>query len=220
MQALRTARGVAQLFRILLFPLISILACSTALYADTLTVGGIINQSTQDGTGPAVNNPSLNNISDGSSFVVGLSFVGSIPSPGTYQLIGPSLFFSVAADGALENNFDSVSVTVATAGSFDQISILACLTTGSGCNQGNELALDFMIASVDLNSQNAVAQGILNLLPLDLLEDDGVTDIHGSITDYSYTSVSPVPEPSAFAIAVSGLLVMALGFVKGRKTSR
>jgi hypothetical protein len=192
-------------------------ACSTALHADTLTVAGIINQSTQDGTGPAVNNPSLNNISDGSSFIVGLSFVGSIASPGTYQLTAPSLFFNVASDNAFENNFDSVSVTVATAGSFDQISILACLTTGSGCNQGNELALDFMIASVDLNNQNAAAQGILNLLPLDLLEDDGVTDIHGSITDYSYTSSSAVPEPCAFILAAAGLLAVALGCAKGRK---
>jgi hypothetical protein len=43
------------------------MACVTSLHADTLTIGGAINQSTQDGTGPAVNNPSLNNISDGDS---------------------------------------------------------------------------------------------------------------------------------------------------------
>ena len=42
--------------------------------ADTITFGGAIAQSTQDGTGPAANNPDLNNIEDGDLYVVTLDF--------------------------------------------------------------------------------------------------------------------------------------------------
>ena len=48
-----------------------------------------------------------------------------------------------------------------------------------------------------LYSQNVPAIGLDLPHPLDLLEDDGITDIHGTITSYSYTGpVSAVPEPS------------------------
>jgi len=191
-------------------------SCAARLHADTLTVGGVINQSIQDGTGPAVNNPSLNNILDGAFYTVNLGFAESITSPGTYDLTGLNLRFEVVTDSAIENSFDSVSLTVAQSGSFDQISILACLTTGSGCNQGNELDLDFMIPSANLNSENVVAQGIPNLLPLDLLEDDGITDIHASVTSYSYTpsAAAVVPEPSASVMLLSGLTLVALKYGK------
>ena len=49
--------------------------------ADTITFSGFITQSTPDGTGLAVNNPSLNAISDGDSFLVTLMFTGSSPRP-------------------------------------------------------------------------------------------------------------------------------------------
>jgi hypothetical protein len=195
-------------------------ALAATLHADTITVGGIINQSTQDGTGPAVNNPSLNDIPDGAFYTTNLSFAESIQSPGTYDLTGSILFFNVGSVGAVENKFNSMTLTVALSGAFDQVGILACLTTGSACNQGNELDLDFMIPAVNLNDQNVVAQGILNLLPLDLLEDDGVTDIHGSITNYSYTAGSPAPEPSAFVLAVAGLLIMILNLIKRDSKNR
>jgi hypothetical protein len=195
-------------------------ALAATLHADTITIGGVINQSTRDGTGPAVNNPSLNDIPDGAFYTSNLSFTESIQSPGTYDLTGSILFFNVGSVGAAENNFNSVILTVALSGPFDQVSILACLTTGSACNQGNELDLDFMIPAANLNDQNVVAQGILNLLPLDLLEDDGVTDIHGSITNYSYTAGSSAPEPSAFVLAVAGLLIMILNLIKRDSKNR
>ncbi len=188
--------------------------CTPAVRADTLTVAGLITQSTQDGTGPAVNNPSFNNIADGASYLAGLSFRGSIHSTGTFDLTGSAFSFSVGAASALESSFESISLTVAPFGGLDQVSILACLTTGSACNQGNELELDFTIASVDFNNQNVVAQGVLNLLPLDLLEDDGVTDIHGSVANYSYISDSRVPEPSAPALAALGLVAIVVGRLK------
>src|SRR5437867_3036255 len=63
--------------------------------ADIITFGGTITQSTQDGTGPAANNPTLNNIQDLQAYTVTLGFLGSITTPGTYNLTGGSLTFSV-----------------------------------------------------------------------------------------------------------------------------
>ncbi len=186
------------------------MACVPALHADTVTIDGTINQSTQDGTGPATNNPSLNDILHGASYTVDLSFAGSIASPGIYDLAGFSLLFSVPAAGAIEKSFDSVSMTVAKSGNFARFSVVACLATGSGCNQGNQLDLNFMIPSVDLNSQNVAAQVVPDILPLALMEDDGNTQILGSVATYSYTSGSPVPEPSAFVVVAPGLIAIAL----------
>ena len=190
---------------ILMFVVFSFLASTATLYADTLFIGGTINQATQDGTGPAGNNPSLNSILDGALYSVELSFAGSIASPGTYDLSGSNLLFT--ANAASESSFDSVSLTVAQTGTSDQLTLFACLTTGSGCNQGNELDLSLMIPAASLNSQNVVAQAIPNLPPLDLLEDDGVTDIQGSVTSYSY---SQTPEPAVTALVGAGLIAVGL----------
>ncbi len=182
-----------------------LMACMTQLHADVLTIGGTINQSTQDGTGPAVNNPSLNNIPDGALFTVDLSFNESITSPGTFDLTGLKLVFNVPAVGAVEDNFDSASLTLTQFGVLDQVSVLACLTTGSGCNQGNELDLNFAVPSGTLTQNNLAIQEIPGLLPFELLEDDGVTDIHGSLT-----STSAVPEPSSVVFVAYGLIALAL----------
>lgn len=194
---------------------LAFLGCAATLRADTFTIEGAINQSTQDGSGPASNNPSLNNIHDGSAYVVTLNFLGAIAIPGTYNLMAPDVSFRVASDGALESSFDSVSVTVAQFAGFDEISILACLTSGSACNQGNELDLNFTILAGDLNRQNAAAQQTPNLLPLDLLEDDGVTDIHGIVTGYSYTPVGEVPEP--LSVTLLGTCLIAAGCIARSK---
>ena len=184
-----------------------------SLHADTMTIGGTVTQSTQDGTGPAANNPGLNDIKDGEAYSVSLSFNGSIAAPGTYDLTGSTLSFSVVSAGAVENQFDSVSLTVTQFGVFDQLSLFACLATGSGCNQGNELDLSFMIRASDLNSGNVTALGVVNLLPLDLLQDDGVTDIQGSIASYSYTppgTTIPTPEPASILLAASVFAALSL----------
>jgi len=145
------------MFRILLFSL-SCLTGIASLRADTVTITGNINQAIEDGTGPAVNNPSLNSIHDGAAYTVNLSFTGSITSPGTFNLNGLRILFGVPSAGSTENSFDSASLTVAQSGAFDQVSILACLTTGSACNQGNELDLNFSVLPTNLNVQNAAAQ--------------------------------------------------------------
>src|SRR5260370_2373119 len=173
-----------------------------------ITFGGLITQSTQDGTGPAVNNSSLNNILDLQAYTVTLGFSGSITAPGTYSL--SSLTFSVPSAPASEASFGSISLTITAAGAVDQFSLLGCLTTGSGCLVGNQLDANFQIPAAGLNSQNVVATGLDPPHPLHPLEADGLTDIQGSITSYSNTGpVSTVPEPSLaarFGCCFSGLV--------------
>jgi len=189
-------------------------------FADIITFGGAIIQSTQDGTGPAVNNPGLNNIQDLQSYFVTLMFIGSLTAPGTYNLTGGSLTFSVPTAPASEASFGSLSLTVTANAGFDDLSFLGCLTTGSGCLFGNQLDANFRIPSASLNSQNVAATGLDQPHPLDLLEDDGITDIHGTITSYSYTGrVSAVPEPS-FAVLLSCLLAGLVAAKHARRTCR
>jgi hypothetical protein len=62
---------------------IALACCSLAVAAsaDTISFGGAIIQSTQEGTGPAINNSSLNNIQDFQAYTATLAFAGSI-APG------------------------------------------------------------------------------------------------------------------------------------------
>ena len=196
----------------------ALMACALAgvAAADTISFSGVINQSTLDGTGPAINNPDLNNIQDGDAFAVTLNFLGSITAAGTYPLASFSLLFHDSTASVDESSFDSVSVSVLTDGSFFDISMFGCLTTGSGCLVGNSLSAIFQIPAAGLNSQNVSAQPIFGLLPLDLLEDDGITDIHGTVNTYSYTgAVGAVPEPSAFVPLA--LLLAAMAWLRTRK---
>src|SRR5262249_11090254 len=105
--------------------------------ADTIVFQGVITQSTADGTGPAINNPALNRIVDGDKFVATLSFGGAINSPGTYPLAGATLLFHDTSAGVIESDFGALSITISTNGIFDDISLLGCLNSGSGCLLGN-----------------------------------------------------------------------------------
>ena len=178
--------------------------------ADTITFGGQISQSTQDGTGPAGNNLDLNNVQDLDAYLVTLIFPGSINAPGTYDLTGSSLTLSDPAAPATETSFGSISLTITLNGGFDEFSLLGCLTTGGGCFVGNQLDANFKIPAALLNSQSVAAIGLDPPHPLDLLEDDGITDIQGTITTYSYTGpASTVPEPSLagfLGCALAGLI--------------
>ena len=189
--------------------LLCCLAAPAPLRADSITVGGAITQSVSDGTGPALNNPALNQIADGDSFTIRLNFAGAISAPGTYTLTGIGF---LSAGGVAENNFASAILTIVQSGAADTLSLFAGLATGSGCNQGNELDLNFSIAAADLTSLNAAASQINGLLPLDLLEDDGVTDIHGTVTSFSNTSPAstPIPEPSVVLLLLSGAIASAI----------
>jgi hypothetical protein len=79
----------------------------------------------------------------------------------------------------------------------------------------------FAIPIAGLNAQNVSAQTVPGVLPLDLLEDDGVTDIHGSVSTYSYTGSGTgtvVPEPSEFLPACLGLAGLARMYRLARKS--
>jgi hypothetical protein len=189
-------------------------ACGAAGQASSeeITFGGTITQSTQDGTGPAVNNPSLNGIKDGDFYTVTLDFPGSLTLPGAFDpLAGATLTFLDTAAGASESASNLISLSVLPDASFADISLLGCLSTGSACDLGNELDANFEIPAVQLNSRTWNGQAISGLLPLDLLEDDGATDIHGSVS-----AIAPVPEPAQ--IWLLGAVTMgALWRYRGKK---
>jgi hypothetical protein len=184
--------------------------------AGEISFSGTITQSTADGTGPAANNTGLNAILDGDGYNVTLDFSGDITGTGSYDLIGATLVFSDAGASATESSFDAANLTIATDAAdstLDDVSLLGCLTTGSGCLFGNELAVDFLIPAAELNSQNVTASTIAGLSPeLNLLEDDGVTDIQGSVTGYSYVS-SPVPTPEPPSALLGIIGIIALGYM-------
>lgn len=200
------------------------LAASRFAPADIVSFSGVITQSPQDSGNPAQNNPSLNYILDGDVYNVFLNFTGSILSPGIYTnfhppnpclvATGSAACFIDSTTGAIETNFGAISLTVTSDvdGIHDDLSLLACLNSRSGCLFGNQLDANFQILASNLNSHNAPAAGLDQPHPLNLLEDDGVTDIQGTVTAYSYTPTSE-PEPSSMAlvgIALAGLASKAV----------
>jgi hypothetical protein len=184
--------------------------------ADTITISGTISQA-QDESVPATNNPALNDIAIGDAYTVTLTFAGSITAPGTYNLSGGSLTFTDAAAGATETSFGLISLTIAPTGLSNDLSLLGCLTTGSGCFVGNQLTANFRIPAASLHLQNVAAFGLDEPHPLDLLEDDATTDIHGSIVTYSYVPASAVPEPSSM-LMLGSAVAMALAAKRSRRT--
>lgn len=174
----------------------------TPCAANVITFGGQITQSTADGTGPASNNPALNGISDGDPFTVTVTLPGTVSGLGSYNpLPGATVAFTDASIS--ETAFASAFLTVSADAdpSLYDISFLACLSTGSGCNVGNSLSANFAVAAADFGSASASAGAIAGLYPpVDLLEDDGITDIQGTVTNFSNA-----PEPSAAFAAILGL---------------
>ncbi len=196
--------------RACLFAVLFSCALGRTVTAGTISFSGIITQPV-DPSNPA-SNAGLNNIQILDSYTVTLIFPGVITAPGLYDLTGSSLTFTDAAAGASELAFDSISLSITQAAGMDVFSMLACLTTGGGCNSGNQLDANFQIPAASFNGVNVAATGLDQPHPLDLLEDDSVTDIHGSIA--SYTGPSPAPEPSSIALA--GLAAAGLFWIKRR----
>jgi hypothetical protein len=185
------------------------LLASSAARAGTITLGGIITQDTQDMGSPAVANLSLNNILDGDNFTIVLNFAGGIASPGSFATT--SLVFNDAAASATESSFISGQISVFSSGTI-QLSVLGCLIDSASCLTGNQLALEFQIPTSSLTSTGVTAQAIPSLLPMDLLEDGGSTDIQGTLTTYSYSGPKSgaTPEPASFGLLGIGL-AMAIG---------
>jgi hypothetical protein len=183
---------------------------SSILSAGTVTLTGLINQSMSDGTGPAVNNPGLNSVNDGDAYLVTLSFTGEITTAGLFSLTAASFLDTTAT--IPESSFGAPwSISVANDGGNFDVSVKACLTTGTDCDQGNFLAALFSIPTASLNAQNVTTTAIPAQLPFELIEDDGVTDIHGSVLTYSYSG--NVPEP-ATAIPLAAALAAIAAFRK------
>jgi hypothetical protein len=198
---------------------ILLFAFSAPIVAGTITISGAITQSTPDGTGPAVNNTSLNNIADTQTYTLTLVFPGAIGGSGNFTMTSGT--FSVAAAPASEAAFSSLLLTITPSGVTDQFSLLGCLSTGSGCSFGNQLSASFSIPAAQLNGNNVAATGLDQPHPLDLLEDDGTTDIQGSITNYSYTGpAASAPEPAACWMIGSGLVAMALRHQWSKRPTR
>lgn len=184
--------------------------CPGNAAADQITFSGVISQSTQNGTGPAVNNPSLNLILTGDAYSVTINFPGVItaPSPVPLDLTGSMVTFVDTTVSVTESSFGLISLSVLANGANIDFSLLACLTTGSDCGVGNFLSANWRIPTADLNSTvPVIAVGLDQLHPLDLLEDDGITDIQGTIDSYSYQFANPIPEPSS--LVLTGLAMLA-----------
>ncbi len=197
LEADRSLRTVGAHLRPWFLAVLTVCGLANVAVADVITFGGQITQSTPDGTGPAVNNLTLNNIKDAQAYTVSLVFPGSITMPGTY--LGSALTFSDPSAPASETSFSSVSLTITANGGFDVFSLLGCLTSDVTCS--DQLDANFKILSTMLNSQNVAAIGLDQPHPLDLLEDGGTTDIQGSITSYSNSGpASTVPEPSSVVL--------------------
>ncbi len=167
------------------------------------------------------------NIADGDGYAVTLNFTGPLAFPGAFNpLAGATLLFTDTSTGTAESSFTSVFLTTAIDSgnpSLMDFSLLGCLSTGSACNVGNQLSMNFTVALAGLNSSNVTAQPIFGLTPsLDLLEDDGPTDIQGSVTTYggaNVTTASAVPEPSPFTLLFPTLSLIAWRF-RFRKNSK
>jgi len=185
-------------------------AISARAFATTITIGGFITQSTMDGTGPATANPSLNDIVDAQAFNLTLNSTTVINGAGLYDLTGSSLVFSVPDASASETNFDAISLSLIADGAFTDFSLLACIS-GAECSSGNALTANFQILTSMLNGSGVAATGLDQPHPLDLLEDDGTTDIQGSINTYSGTTNAVVtPEPASGSLLAVGLYAMAM----------
>lgn len=196
------------MFRFIAIPIV-VLSVGLAGFADSITLTGVITQSQNDQPGnPAVNNPTLNNINDSEAYSLALNFDGPITTAGSFALTGG--LFSDPNDpvgNGTESGFSSGTLVITQSGGTDTFAGQLCLS-GFVCNTGNELDLNFKIPASGLNASNVGAQAIPDLFPLDLLEDGGSTDIHASVTTYSYTS--SVPEPSSLVLLVSGITAFAL----------
>ncbi len=173
----------------------------------SIILTGSITQSTADTGVPATQNLSLNNIADGDAYTAQLSFNAGINMPGTFSLTSLSFIDSTA--GATETAFISGSLTITQVGAIDQFDVLGCL---ADCALGNQFALEFSIPALQLNSSVA-ASAIPALLPMDLLEDDGSTDIQGSVQQFTYQGpVSAKPEPGVLCLV--GVSLLTIGAVR------
>jgi hypothetical protein len=200
----------AQRTTALLALVIAMCALAGTARGGTITLTGTITQSTADLGTTAVANPTLNNIQDGDAYSVLLNFAGVISSPGTFSL--SSIVLTDLTHPATEGAFISGSLTLSQSAGVDTFSVFGCLIDSATCLLGNQLSLNFLIPSSGVTQSGVSAQAVPGINPsMDLLEDDGATDIQGTISGYSQpTEGAATPEPStAMLTALSAGLLLA-----------
>ena len=185
--------------------LIFLLGLCAGARASTLTVSGTITQSAVDGTGPAVHTPALNDIVDGQSFQVTLASATPINAPGFYDLAGSSLIFSVPGAAASEGNFGAISLSLVQDGGYLDFSVYGCVADAD-CSIGNALSASFSVPAGSLGGMEVGVIGLDGPHPFELLEDEGITDLHGSISLYSNTALVTTPEPASGVLMATALL--------------
>jgi hypothetical protein len=141
-------------------------------------------------------------------FLASFAVLGDVPPAMPDSISFGGLITQSAPDGSGQNGI--ACFTMAVDGAFDDISLLDRVTTGSGCTVGNEPGANLRIPAANLNSENVAGQANFALTPLDLLEDDSVTDIHSSVNTYSYTGTASVPEPSPLFLLLAPLAWIVL----------
>jgi hypothetical protein len=183
------------------FAIACILFFVTAGSADTITLSGSLFSVS---LGPSIFNPSLNSAQFGDEFMLQFTVVPSLAGPGVYSMTGAS--FTDVTASASETAIQSGTLSVSAAGSDLVFSGFACVQSGS-CSTGNELDLNFSIPQSLLIS-SASTMSVFGLKDFELLEDDGATDLIGSLTRYQ-----AIPEPSSALLIVSGIIASFV-FVK------
>lgn len=169
--------------------------------ADTITLSGSLFSVS---LGPAAFNPSLNGAQFGDQFIVQFTVTPPLASPGVYAITSAS--FTDLTASATETGIDTGTLNISASGSDFVFSGFACVQAGN-CSTGNELDLNFSVPQSLLLSA-ASTTSVPGLKDFELLEDDGATDLIGSLTSYQ-----TVPEPSSALLLFSGITAIFV-FVK------
>lgn len=185
--------------------LVAVVPCGGAI-----TFTGAITQGIAELGGAPVANPTLASVTIGDPFTVTLSLPVSPGDSGTYPLA--AILFTDTLQNVSESAFISGTLIITTDGTTDYLTVLACLIDSVSCAAGNQLALNLTIPFGKTTAAGVSAGAVPGLLPLDLLEDNGLTDIHGAITTYAFSApAAATPEPATAllaALALGGLAAL------------
>jgi len=187
--------------------------------ADIVQVTGTITQDLTDSGATAGSNPALEAIKDGDLYSVQLTFNGPILAPGVFSLT--SVQFKDLTHPVVENAFISGSMTITQSSGVDTFSALGCLIDAVTCLAGNQLDLNFEIPSSGLNMTGVAASAVPGIFPsMDLLEDGGSSDIHGTVTSYGLVAAAPEPPARPILVAAAACILWRALRMKQRPSGK